>query len=365
MKAETSGTGLAGKAAIYRIIVSTIILAILLCFGLLIIYPFIPAMVIGLIFAIATWPAFLQVKSRLKNATLAATIMTFGLALLFIVPFLISGNNIAKNYNDLYAGVMSFLASRGNGPPAWLAKLPYVSSYIDQYWSTYVSDSTYVEATVNNNMGPISQWFLAIGASIGSGITDLALGVFFSFFLFRNGIEALAGLNILLNKFVGARSHRLLTVTRKTIVSIIYGLLGTALVQAIIAGIGFWIAGIPGPIILAGLIFILSPVPVGPPLIWVPAAVWLFVQHQIGMAIFMFLWGLLAISTIDNILRPYLISHGSKLPLLLAFLGVLGGILSFGFIGLFIGPTILAVIYVLLLEEISPDDVALAEICEP
>lgn len=135
-------------------------------------------------------------------------------------------------------------------------------------------------------------------------------------------------------------------------VGIVYGLLGTALAQATVAGIGFWIADVPGPAFLALLIFLLSPVPVGPPLVWIPATLWLFSQHETSMGIFMFLWGLLAISAIDNVLRPYLISQGSRMPLLVVLLGVLGGLFTFGFIGLFIGPTILAVIYVLFLEEI-------------
>lgn len=350
---------LAPREAAYRVVASCILLAVLLWFGLLIINPFIPAMVLGLIFAVATWPAFSMLKERVGNITLASALMTLALALIFIVPFFIAGNSLAHNYAEFYTGIISILRGKNGGPPLWLTEIPYLSGYVHMYWADYGGSNANVEATVNDNMGVISEWLLAIGTSIGAGLTALALGVFFSFFIFRHGIEAIEGLHVLLDRFIGPRAQRLLIVSRKTIVSIIYGLLGTALAQAIIAGFGFWIAGVPGAVVLAGLIFILSPIPLGPPLVWIPAVLWLFAQQQTGMAIFMFLWGLLAISAIDNVLRPYIISHGSKLPLLLAFLGVLGGILAFGFIGMFIGPTILAVIYVLLLEEIQPENVVI------
>jgi predicted PurR-regulated permease PerM len=133
-------------------------------------------------------------------------------------------------------------------------------------------------------------------------------------------------------------------------IGVVYGMLGTALAQATVAGIGFWIAGVPGPVFLALLTFLLSPAPIGPPLIWVPAAVWLFLHHHTGMGIFLALWGICGISMIDNVIRPYFISRGSKMPFSLMLLGVFGGIISFGFIGIFIGPTVLSVIYTLLME---------------
>ncbi len=133
-------------------------------------------------------------------------------------------------------------------------------------------------------------------------------------------------------------------------IGVVYGMMGTAVAQGTLSAIGFAIAGVPAPVFLGFATFILSFMPLGAPLIWVPAAIWLFASGFTGMGIFMVLWGLLLVSSIDNVIRPYFISLGSNLPLLVTLLGVFGGIIAFGFIGLFIGPTLLAVAYTLIIQ---------------
>jgi predicted PurR-regulated permease PerM len=128
----------------------------------------------------------------------------------------------------------------------------------------------------------------------------------------------------------------------QTIRSVVYGILGTALVQGVVAGIGFLIARVPGAVLLGVLTFFMSIVPMGPPLVWIPATVWLYQHDSTGWALFMLVWGL-GVSSVDNFVKPWLISQGSTLPFILIFFGVLGGALAFGFIGVFLGPTLLAV----------------------
>jgi predicted PurR-regulated permease PerM len=135
------------------------------------------------------------------------------------------------------------------------------------------------------------------------------------------------------------------SIVSNTVRGVMYGLLGTALAQALVAGIGFAIAGVPAVLLLSVLVFVSSLIPVGPPLIWGGAAIWLFAQGSTGWGIFMLVWGFFLISGVDNVVRPMLISRGSSLPFLLTLLGVLGGVIAFGFVGLFIGPTLLAVGY--------------------
>jgi predicted PurR-regulated permease PerM len=126
---------------------------------------------------------------------------------------------------------------------------------------------------------------------------------------------------------------------------VVYGVLGTALVQAVLAGIGFLIAGVPGPGMLALLTFFVSVLPlVGTAIVWLPAAIWLFIQGSTGWGIFMVIWGL-GVNNIEHVVKPLLISKGSDLPFLLIFFGVLGGAIAFGFLGIFLGPTLLAVGY--------------------
>ena len=128
-----------------------------------------------------------------------------------------------------------------------------------------------------------------------------------------------------------------------------------AAAQGLVAGIGFLIAGVPGAALLGFATFFLSVVPVGPPMIWIPAALWLFAYGSTGWAIFLGLWGLLVVSMVDNVLKPMIISRGSHLPFMLVLLGVLGGVAAFGFVGLFIGPTLLAVGYRMVNEWVDSE----------
>jgi predicted PurR-regulated permease PerM len=150
-------------------------------------------------------------------------------------------------------------------------------------------------------------------------------------------------------------------VANKTVRGVVYGILGTALVQAVMAGIGFFVAGVPGAALLALLTFFFSVVPVvGTGLVWIPAAIWLFQQGSTGWGIFMIAWGLL-VGNVDNVVKPWLISQGSDMPFILIFFGVMGGALAFGFIGVFLGPTLLAVSSRLVEEWVSASRLVPAE----
>jgi len=142
---------------------------------------------------------------------------------------------------------------------------------------------------------------------------------------------------------LGHSHPHLIGTIQNTVTGVVHGIFGTALAQAMVAVIGFLIAGVPAAFLLGVGTFLLSLVPIGPPLIWGGAAIWLVSEGQTGWAIFMVLWGLLAISSIDNVVKPFLISRAANLPLLLIVLGALGGVVAFGFIGIFIGPPVLAV----------------------
>jgi predicted PurR-regulated permease PerM len=135
----------------------------------------------------------------------------------------------------------------------------------------------------------------------------------------------------------------------------VLGILGTALVQGVLAGIGFWIAGIQSAPLLGLLTFFLSPVPIGPPLVWVPAGLWLINIGDTGWGLFVLAWGALVVSTVDNVLKPMIISRGSDLPFVLVLLGVLGGAVAFGLLGIFVGPVLLGVGFTLVNEWAEPE----------
>jgi predicted PurR-regulated permease PerM len=153
-----------------------------------------------------------------------------------------------------------------------------------------------------------------------------------------------------LERLGGLRAQRLLAVAASTVRSVVYGVIGTALAQATLQGLGLWLAGVPAAFFLGFLTFFLSFVPLGPPMVWLSAAAWLLYNEAFGWGLFLIGWGFFVVSGVDNVLRPYLISRGSKLPLLLVLFGVLGGLMAFGFLGIFLGPTLLGLGYVLFQE---------------
>jgi predicted PurR-regulated permease PerM len=190
---------------------------------------------------------------------------------------------------------------------------------------------------------------LGAGLAIGRGVVEVVLSVFLAFFIFRDGAAVADRLTTGVARIAGERGKHLLEVAGRTVRGVVYGILGTALVQGVMAAIGFVIAGVPGAALLGLLTFFLSPVPVGPPLVWIPAVIWLYTQGSTGWAIFMFIWGM-GVSSVDNIVKPWLISQGSQMPFIVIFFGVIGGALAFGVVGVFLGPTLLAVTYRLIEE---------------
>jgi predicted PurR-regulated permease PerM len=194
-----------------------------------------------------------------------------------------------------------------------------------------------------NMVEPARHFLLGGGMVLGSGVAQVSLAVFVSFFLYRDGQAILAALASALDKLIGAQSLAVADTVSRTVRGVMYGLLGTALAQAVVAAVGFLLAGVPAVALLSVATFLFSLIPVGPPLIWGGAAIWLFNEGRTGWGIFMLVWGMFVISGVDNVVKPMLISRGSSLPFILVLLGVMGGVLAFGFVGLFIGPTLLAV----------------------
>jgi predicted PurR-regulated permease PerM len=179
---------------------------------------------------------------------------------------------------------------------------------------------------------------------------QLTLSVLIAFFFFREGDAMTRRLRAAIERIAPNRGARLLEVAAGTTRGVVYGILGTALAQGVLMAIGLMIAGIGAAPLLGLVTFFLSPVPIGPPLVWIPAAAWLFSHGETGLGTFMLLWGTLVVSMVDNFLKPIIISRGSNLPFVLVMLGILGGVVAFGFIGVFLGPVLLALGLALLKE---------------
>lgn len=339
------------KSLIYQLIAGLSVVTFILLGCFVILKPFFPAMLLATIFTLATWPAFewLREKSGQKTV-LAATMMTLLLAGCFIAPLVIIGTSIADNYGKIYNGILEFLQGDLESTAASLSSVKYVGPYLEKAWTMFMTDKAQMTETLKEYAKPTSAVLVNLGKTIGSGLLDISLGVLVSYFFFRHGLHVAVRIRALTDKFGGEQGEKLLKISKNTLIGVVYGILGTALLQGVVAAIGFMIANVPGATFLGLMTFFLSLVPMGPPLIWGPVALWLYSGGQVGYAIFLAVWGALVVGSIDNFMKPYFISRGSDLPLLLVLLGIMGGVLAFGFIGLFIGPTLLALAYAMLLE---------------
>ena len=309
--------------------------------------PFISALLWAAILCFSTWPLYRRTLQLLGGRrTLAATLMTLLLAAILVAPFVVVGVSLSDNAAKLAVAMHRVLAEPPE-PPAWLVGVPLVGTALQGYWQGLGQGSTDLMEELQKLLAPIGKWLLNAGLVFSEDVLKLSLSVFTTFFLYCDGAVIAARLDAGMARIAGARAHYLIELTGATVKGVVYGILGTALAQGIMAGLGFWVAGVPGPFLLGLLTFFLSPVPMGPPLVWLPASLWLFHQGVPGWGIFLILWGLF-IGAGDHVLKPYLISQGSRLPFILVLLGILGGAVAFGFIGIFLGPTLLAVGYNLL-----------------
>ena len=330
-----------------------IILVILLIGCLMVMQPFISALLWAIVLSFSLWPLYRRLLSALRGRrALAAALMTLAVVVVMLVPFVIVGATLAQNIKELSTAARHWLEAGPPTPPAWLAKVPVVGTSAVEKWQALATDSASLIEEAKRFIEPVSAWFLKAGFKLGGGLFDLALSILITFFLLRDGVSLADRLTTGVSRIAGEQGKHLLGVAGNTVRGVVYGILGTALVQAVMAGVGFLIAGVPGASFLALLTFFLSVVPVGPPLVWIPASLWLFHQGSTGWGVFMLIWGV-GVSSVDNVVKPWIISQGSAMPFLLIFFGVIGGALAFGFIGVFIGPTLLAVGFRLFEEWIA------------
>jgi len=319
----------------------------------LVLMPFASALLWAVVLCFTVWPVYETLLNMVGGRrTLAAFLVTLGMTLLVLMPFVIAGITLADNVRELTVAMRVWIDAGPPEPPAWLRSVPFLGESATAYWIESARDSASSLDTFKQFLEPFSARLLKIGLALGRGLFEMTVSVLVSFFLFRDGAAGAERLKTALGRIAGDRGRTLLDVAGKTVRGVVYGIIGTALVQAVVAGIGFAIAGVPAPGLLTLLMFFVAILPFGAPLVWVPAALWLFYQGHLGWGVFMLAWGT-GVSSVDNLVKPWLISQGSRLPFLLIFFGVLGGAVAFGFIGVFLGPTLLAVGYRLLKEWIA------------
>ncbi len=320
-----------------------------------VLYPFASALLWAAILVFAVWPGFVWVQRNLRLPRPVAALLIVSLvALVVILPLVFAAPGGAADIGALRRSLEEWLAGI---PPAphWLAGLPVVGPSAADTWNAWASDLSAMTAFFRPYLGMAAERGLRVFVSLASGVAELVLALIAAFFILLSGEALAANVTILINRVAGRYATQLIDATANTVRGAVYGILGTAILQGFLNAFGLWVAGVPRAGLLGGVTFFLAVLPIGAPVIWIPAAAWLFSSGQTGHAIFLLVYSVLIVSGSDHLVRPYFISRGAHLPFLLTVLGVLGGVLAFGVLGIFVGPVLLGVGYTLVMEYIRLD----------
>lgn len=331
-----------------------ILLMIIACFWVL--KPFILGFLWAGMVVIATWPLFKKIESKLWHKKWLATIaMTLIVILLFVIPFAILIGSIIQNSGPLIEWAKSPTEIR-LPELLWLKNLPFIGNTLFYGWHTLVANGgNTLIAKLQPYVGEATSWFLAQAINAGRFVFHLVVMLLFSALLYLQGESVILNIRHFAIRLAGTRGDPAILLAGQSIRAVALGVVVTALIQAITSGIGLALADIPYAAILTILIFVCCVAQLGPLLIMVPSIVSLFWSGNTSWAIIMIVWSII-VATMDGVLRPILIRMGANLSMILILIGVIGGILSFGVIGLFIGPVVLAVSHNLLtawMNEVS------------
>ena len=325
--------------------------------------PFMAAVLFAAIFCLFTWPLYHRLWLRFgKRDNLAAITMTLLLLIALILPMAYLVMNLAGSADKLMNELGISIQNLQPLAPNWMRSLPLIGDQISNSWERATASHEELIKLLQQYYEPMRSFSLRAVQLVAGGFIQLLMVVFIAFFFYRDGARLARGLSTIVRRLGGELGEEMLKLSCSTVRGVMLGIFGTALAQSLVAMIGFVLAGTPAPLLLACATFFLSVIPVGPPIIWGGASIWLYNHGEHGWAVFFALYGLLGISTVDNVIKPILISHSSHLPLLLIVLGVLGGAIAFGFIGIFLGPTLLAVGFTLMVHWIASQNKKLPEI---
>jgi predicted PurR-regulated permease PerM len=237
--------------------------------------------------------------------------------------------------------------------------VPLIGERLEGTWGALAQDTPKLIGTIKPHIKNILSYIVSAGTGMARVILLMILSLFFFFFLLKEGRAIRIGVERMAVRLAGEKGRHLLFVAGATMRSVVYGILGTALVQGVMAIFGLWISGVPSPVFIGTVAGVFALIPIGLiQVILLPAAAWLiFYKGQIGWGIFLFIWSFTVVGNIDTFIRPMLISRGAKIPFLVILLGVLGGLAAGGILGLFVGATLLSVFYTMLKEwAAAPDE---------
>jgi predicted PurR-regulated permease PerM len=340
--------------------IALFLIAVLLFACLQITAPFLRAFTWAIIMAVSTWPLFLRLRQKLgERKKLAATVVAMTLALAFLLPGVLLVTSLTDSIQSVAALATDLTTITLPDLPSWVTGFPLVGERIDSAWQSARTDLGMEK--LRPYIITATQWLLAKGAQLGLTLLEFVLALVFTGILYVTGESFIALVKKFAMRIGGESSLNLLSVAVQTIRSVAFGVIGTALIQALLSVASFVIAGVPGVAVLGLFCFVVAMLQIGTGLVWIPVAIWLAYQDQKSWAFFIVASGLI-INIMDNFIKPYLISRqGAGIPTILIFIGVLGGLIAWGFLGIFLGATLLAIGYTVLRSWLDQADSAAAD----
>lgn len=316
--------------------------------------PFLVALVWAVTIVIATWPLLVHLQGWMGGRrSLAVTAMTMTLLLILVVPLYFGIEAIVEGARHVAGLSQSMTTLTVPPPPGWLESLPVVGGKLATRWRQLAAmPPEELAAKLAPHAQMLVLWFVSKVGGIGALVVQFLLTVIVSAVLYANGETAARGALRFARRLAGEQGANSVQLAASAIRGVALGVVVTAIVQSTCAGIGIAVVGVPFATILTAVIFMLCVAQIGPVLVMLPAVFWVYSAHGSVWGTGFLVWTLFCLM-LDNVLRPVLIKRGADLPLLLIFSGVIGGLIAFGVIGLFIGPVVLAVAYTLLQDWVA------------
>lgn len=325
-----------------RIIVAAALVGILLL-TYMVLQPFLVPTIWAAILAYVTWPLHIRICRIIRRRpTLAALITTLIVSLVIVVPLIWLAVTLQTEAVKAYREVQLLLIARPDLPPA-LRDLPAVGPWLTDRWAELIADPTKLQSGMKLWLSQSVDEVSGVVGGVGRNVAKLFIALFAMFFFLRDGARFFSQFRSVLEGMLGPRVRDYLKAVGDTTQAVVYALVLAALAQGIAAGLGYWVAGIHAPALMGALTALAALLPFGAPVIWVSLTAWLLVTNHVGAGLALAIWGILVVSWADNVVRPLVISNATQMPFLLVVFGVLGGVIAFGLVGLFIGPVVLAV----------------------
>jgi predicted PurR-regulated permease PerM len=323
-----------------------------------VLYPFLSALLWAAILVFATWPASQWLERTLRlPKVMVALAMVLLTALVLVLPLVLAAPGGAEDVKALRVSLEAWLA--GVPPaPSWLAALPLVGRPLAATWNAWANDLSAMTAFFRPYLGFAAERGLSLALGVAGGFAKLGVALFAAFFFWMSGDALAETLQLMAHRVAGRYAPQLIAATANTVRGAVYGILGTAILQGFLTAFGLELAGVPRPVLLGTVAAFLAVLPIGAPLIWIPAGLWLLSDAHTARGVFLLVYGVVVVSGADHLVRPYFISRGARLPFLLTVLGVLGGVLAFGVLGIFLGPVLLGVGYTLTMEFLHAERLA-------